>query len=466
MARTPTFRSHPSERELIGYAGNSPSDEERTRIEEHLRAGCMLCMFAVRDAIEGGAERAGTSQHPPAARNAAKPFTLASVEGHVLRAERKAILVEVETDIAPALIAELMLRPPAGRREIVRGSRRFKLLGLSEALRSESLKEARRDVARSLELAELAAEVADCLSTAFYGPRIVADARALAWAVVGNSQRVACEFFAAERSFHTASDLLESGTGNPTEVAEFQVLLASLRMEQAQFKEAIRLLDSAATTYRGLGLSESEGKAIFKIGSAAILAGEPERALELFDGCLELLDPERDAKMVLFAHHNIAHALLDSGAADEAHQYLQGILASYEEFPEDRQIHIQRQWLEALILAGVGRSDEAVAQLGRIRQLFIEEERAYDTAQVTLDLAGVLLAAGQTAEVKALVREMYPVFRSQDVHRQAIAALVLFEQAVTTEAATVALARDVGRYLARARNNPYLRFDPAGSRAD
>jgi hypothetical protein len=61
---------------------------------------------------------------------------------------------------------------------------------------------------------------------------------------------------------------------------------------------------------------------------------------------------------------------------------------------------------------------------------------------------------------------MYPIFRSQDVHRQAIAALVLFEQAVTQEAATVALARDVGRYLARARNNPYLRFDTAGSRED
>jgi hypothetical protein len=30
----------------------------------------------------------------------------------------------------------------------------------------------------------------------------------------------------------------------------------------------------------------------------------------------------------------------------------------------------------------------------------------------------------------------------------------------------VALARDVGRYLARARNNPYLRFEPAGSRVD
>ncbi len=466
MARTPTFRSHPCDRELIGFADGSASDEERANVEEHLRAGCMLCMFALRDAIEESAGSERMAHEPMTSGGAERPFALASVEGHVRRAERKALVVEVEAVVAPSLIAELMLRPSAGRREVVRGSRRYKLLGLSEALRAESLEEAHRDVARSIEFAELAAEVADCLSTRFYGSRIVADARALAWAMVGNSQRVAGELFAAERSFHTASDLLEGGTGNPTEVAELQMLLASLRMEQAQFKEAIRLLDSAAVTYRQLGLSQSEARAIFKIGTAAILAGEPERALELFDGCLELLDPEKNAKMVLFAHHNIAHALLDSGAAEEAHQYLQDILPFYERVPEDRQIHVQRRWLEALVLAGVGRSDEAIAKLGRIRQLFVEEERAYDTAQVTLDLAGVLLAVGHTAEVKGLVREMYPVFRSQDVHRQAIAALVLFEQAVTAEAATVALARDVGRYLARARNNPYLRFEPAGSQAD
>ena len=57
---------------------------------------------------------------------------------------------------------------------------------------------------------------------------------------------------------------------------------------------------------------------------------------------------------------------------------------------------------------------------------------------------------------------MYPIFRSQDVHRQALAALVLFKQAAMTEAATVGLARQVADYLTRARNNPYLPFEPAG----
>ncbi len=100
-----------------------------------------------------------------------------------------------------------------------------------------------------------------------------------------------------------------------------------------------------------------------------------------------------------------------------------------------------------------------------MRSIFSEEERAFDNALVTLDLAAVYLQAGKTDEVKRLAEEMYPVFRSQDVHRHAVAALILFKQAATTEAATVGLVRDLSSYLARARNNPYLRYEgpePAG----
>jgi tetratricopeptide (TPR) repeat protein len=457
MSRSPTFQSHPNDNALAGFATGRLPHDEVLQIEEHLRSGCLTCMFAVRDTLE---------EWSPDPRSAQRDFAIGSIEHHVARAERKALLVDVEGTIAADLIAELMLRSPSGRREVVRGSRRYKLLGLSEALREESRREARRDVARALELAELSAEVADCLGTKYYGPRIVADTRALAWAMVGNSHRVAGEFFAAERAFRTASDLLERGTGNPSEVAEVQVLLASLRIEQAQFNTAIRLLEEAAATYRQLGLSQQEARAIFKMGNAAILAGEPERSLELFDACLDLLDTEGNPKMVLLTHHNIATALNDSGASEEAYAYLESLSSQYDEYPEDRTIQIQRQWLEGLILARTGRTEESIEKLTRIRRLFLEEEQAYDTAQVTLDLSGILLEAGETQKVKRLVQEMYPVFRSQDVHRQAIAALVLFEQAVTQEAATVALARDVGRYLAQARNNPYLRFEPAGSPAD
>ena len=50
---------------------------------------------------------------------------------------------------------------------------------------------------------------------------------------------------------------------------------------------------------------------------------------------------------------------------------------------------------------------------------------------------------------------MVPIFSAQDVHREATAALLLFQDAARREAVTV---REVGAYLEAARGNPELRF--------
>jgi hypothetical protein len=60
--------------------------------------------------------------------------------------------------------------------------------------------------------------------------------------------------------------------------------------------------------------------------------------------------------------------------------------------------------------------------------------------------------------VKKLVREMAPVFESQKVHREALASLRLFREAVQKEHATAALARRMVEYLYRAQNEPERRF--------
>ena len=49
---------------------------------------------------------------------------------------------------------------------------------------------------------------------------------------------------------------------------------------------------------------------------------------------------------------------------------------------------------------------------------------AYDAAIVSMDLALLYLRQRRTAELKTLAKEMLPIFRSQDVHREAVAALV------------------------------------------
>ena len=74
----------------------------------------------------------------------------------------------------------------------------------------------------------------------------------------------------------------------------------------------------------------------------------------------------------------------------------------------------------------------------QMRDGFLQEGLGYDAVIVSMDLALLYLRQGRTAELKTLAREMLPIFRSQDVHREAVAALVLFQEAIREEQITAA----------------------------
>jgi hypothetical protein len=75
-----------------------------------------------------------------------------------------------------------------------------------------------------------------------------------------------------------------------------------------------------------------------------------------------------------------------------------------------------------------------------------------------LEEAVLLLKEGRTAEGKVLAAELTAVFESKGVHREALAALQLFQEAAEHEAATAELASSVLGYLFRARYDQDLRF--------
>ena len=455
---TPDGHPHPDRETLQLYLAGTLDEAHSRRVEGHLRGGCLPCLA---DAREVAVQVAPTGRRLFAQALFGRRARDDAFGHYVSWVERRMLLVEIERGNVPGLMAELMLRPPAARREAVRKSRRYQMLALSEALGEEARREGFRDVARALELAELAVEVADSLKREFYGAHVVADLRARASAALGNARRVAGDLFGAERSLRSALEQLHDGTHDPSQRAEVLSLLASLRVDQSRFEEAAELSERVADAFRRQGDRHREGRALIKMAAARGFSGEPARAVETLERALELLDAERDPKLEFWAHHNVAYFLNDAGRSAEAAARLEAIRPSYQEFWEDRSIQIKGRWLEGRIAAGLGRTEEAVAILKELRSLFIEQDRAFDNALATLDLAAVYLDAGRTEEVKRLAEEMYPIFRSQDVHRHALAALVLFKQAALTEAATAALARDVARDLDRTRKNPYLPYEPA-----
>ena len=80
-----------------------------------------------------------------------------------------------------------------------------------------------------------------------------------------------------------------------------------------------------------------------------------------------------------------------------------------------------------------GRRAGAIAALTQVREEFLSRSIAYDAALATLELAVLYLEEGKTTEVKALAREMAPLFQAQRVERETLAARKLFRDAAEQE---------------------------------
>jgi hypothetical protein len=53
---------------------------------------------------------------------------------------------------------------------------------------------------------------------------------------------------------------------------------------------------------------------------------------------------------------------------------------------------------------------------------------------------------------------MHPLFAAEDLHQEAAAALLFFQEAARREAVTIGLLEELAAYLKAARGNPGLRF--------
>lgn len=81
---------------------------------------------------------------------------------------------------------------------------------------------------------------------------------------------------------------------------------------------------------------------------------------------------------------------------------------------------------------------------------------------VSLDLALLYEEQGRLDELQELADAILPIFRSQDIHREAAAALALFVKPASHKAAHRPLIETLAAYLRQARQDETLRFEPPG----
>jgi tetratricopeptide (TPR) repeat protein len=361
-----------------------------------------------------------------------------------------------ERDEAPGLFVELTDRP-VEQREILLQDARFRTWGLTELLVERSLEVSLKDPGYSEELGLLALRAADGLDAGLYGAARIEDLRARAWVHVANACRIKSALQGAEEAFRHAWEYLEKGTGDFLEKAILLDLNASLKRDQRLFDDSFRLLKRAISIFLHLGEQHRAGRSLVKMATVYHHSGRPEEAIPLLQQALGLIDPEQEPRLLLCARHNLADYLAGTGRFQEAQRAYNETRHLYRNFP-DAWTQNRRHWVKGKILRGLGQTTRAETLFFAARDGFVAEGISYDMALVSLEIASLYAEQGRTEDLKRLAAEMLPVFTSRNIHREALAALAFFRQAVEAERASAALVAKVGEFLRKAQHAPELRF--------
>lgn len=354
---------------------------------------------------------------------------------------------------------ELLSVGPEDRRELLEAKLdHYRAPVLVDELLARCESQVTQDPARALELAELAVEISLRCDPEAFGS-LAFHARARAEAHRANCLRLQDDPQTAEESFRHAYELhSEANVADPEVEAEVCHLEASLAIDQRRFEEAERLLDHARELYRSLDKPQAVARTWINHANLQYHRGQPAAGLPALGAAASLLDLERDAQLHLTIRYSQALYAVEAGDVELAERHFE----QHRELLESRAepwFALRVLWLRAKIAQAKGWVFTAHGLYSRAREGFLAEGLGYDAAQVSLELALLELDAGDFQAVQDLAAEMLSIFQAQDVHREALAALVLFERAARTEELTADFVLHLRRYLQLARRDPTLKLE-------
>jgi transcriptional regulator with XRE-family HTH domain len=349
-----------------------------------------------------------------------------------------------------------LLRPLTSRERLmlVEESSDFRTWALCERVVAESIQRAANEPPEALALAQLAMRIADLATV---DTRFRSRLRGYALAGVCNGYRVCQNLQAAREAFVHAEERWKEGTGGDRGLLSEALLPwieAALRRAERKFRAALQKIDQALTLDHG----ELRGKILVTKSLILEALGDAYGSTRALAEAATLIDSERDPRTAWGVQFNLTMDLCLLERFEEAEPRLAGVRGLAERLGGELDRY-RVVWLEGKVAAGLGRLVEAEEAFLRVREKAEEKKLGYTYALVSLDLSLVLLQQGRTGEVKALAGEMLAFFESQGIEREALAAVRLFCEAARREAATVELARRVGRFLHRAQLDPGLKFE-------
>jgi len=348
----------------------------------------------------------------------------------------------------------LKLAPEQRLSRIQRASHRFKGVLLAHRL----LNEAKRHMPEQAQVTHDLAQAAE--QVLFRTPDTPGyfDALARANAYRANALRATGKLREATERMASARSLIRyRGVTETLVYAEVDWLEGVLQKDQRHFKEAEELLARAAALFQLAGEKTEAVRPLLALGAVYHHQQQSARAIETTEAALAFLHPESEPRLYLCGRHNLTLFHVESGRYAEAAALLAADEALYRNFA-DRWTILRKLWLAGKIALAAGHLAEAETAFLEVCSGFLERSHGYDAAMASLDLSLLYLRLNRTAELKKLAEEMHLIFASEDVHREAVAALALFQEAARREALTAELIEEMISYLKRARGNPEMRF--------
>lgn len=294
-----------------------------------------------------------------------------------------------------------------------------------------SLLLAHRDPQLALVAARTAVAYARAAKHARASKHLLADLRAEAWATLANVHRVLDDFKAADAAWQRVDALLPRGSGDPVLAGEVAERKASHWRGIRRFSRARHCLRLAASVYRQSGDHQRLGRVRLAEASVHFYELDTRKALRAVVAAFDLIDPAADPALTAWCLHLFALCLADGGEAEYALEWIDLLDHGYAE--EGGSLAIRSSWLRGRLYARLGNWHAAERHLDAVRREFLARGQDYDAALAGVDLAVAYCEQGQLSAVRLLASEMYPVFLSKDIPREASAALILFARAAREE---------------------------------
>ena len=352
-------------------------------------------------------------------------------------------------------LQEILSLPTAERAARIERSRtRFRSPALVRLLLEASRRSIPGRPGEARELAELARKVAN------RNPRMPGyfDLYTLSTALLANACRASGDLQGASHAFEVVRRIMsEHGVTDLEVVARVDDLMGSLRKDQRRLAEAERLLKRAVLLFGLRRVPDDAARVLIKLADFYCVQGNLDQGIDTVRSALGLLGPESDLLLHVAGHYNLTVYLMKAGQYEEAAGQFESDQALYAQVREPW-LELRLTWLRGNIAAARGDFARAEQAYLDTRSVCIGQGIGYDAAMVSLDLAVLYLKEGRMADVQRVAEEMLPIFQAQDVHREALAALQLFQEAARQQELTIEKTLEVAAYLRAARTEPGLRF--------